>query len=369
MLSKPTQQLTRLAPLHEALACIDAIAKPVRARKVDVAHAAGQVLAVDVTAARRLPPHALALCDGWAVESQRVGDAGPYAPIPLVPPPTWVDAGVPLPDGADAVLAPEAVILANGMAEAIGPASAGDNVLPAGADADTQPLRRAGERLRESDIAALRALGISDVQVCVPRIRVIPMLPAARAAGAIPALVAAAIARAGGVTRVDSPTDMLDLSSEGSEAFITIGGTGAGRQDRSVTTLASLGEVVIHGIGIRPGETSALGIVRSRPIIMLPGRIDAALAAWLVLGTRLLARLTGLQTPDSLPKVVLSRKIVSTIGLAEVIPVGFVSGGVEPLASGYFPLQALTRAAGWVFVPPGSEGFAAGTEVALHPLP
>lgn len=369
MLSKPTQHLTRLTPLHEAFACIDAIAKPVPARKVDVIHAAGQVLAADVMAACPLPPHALALCDGWAVESQRVTDAGSYAPIPLTPPPTWVDAGAPLPDGADAVLAPEAVVMTNGVAEAIGAASAGDNVLPAGADADTRPLRYAGERLRESDIAALRALGISDVQVTAPRIRVIAMLPTADAAGVTSALVAEAIARAGGTACVASSPDMLDLSDDGSDAFITIGGTGAGRHDRSVTTLASLCEVAMHGIGIRPGETSALGTVRSRPVLLLPGRIDAALAAWLVLGTRLLARLTGFTTPDPLPRVVLRRKIVSTIGLAEVIPVAFGTEGVEPLASGYFPLQSLTRAAGWVFVPPESEGFGAGTEVALHPLP
>jgi molybdopterin biosynthesis enzyme len=369
MLSKPTQLLTRLAPLHEAFACIDAIAMPVPARKVAVIHAAGQVLAADVTAARPLPPHALALCDGWAVESHRVSDAGSYAPIPLMPPPTWVDAGTPLPDGADAVLAPEAVVMANGMAEAIGAASAGDNVLPAGADAGTQPLRRAGERLRESDIAALRALGVSDVQVHAPRIRIVPMVPGAGAAAVISTLVAEAIGHGGGAAGVTSPAGMVDLAADGSDAFITIGGTGAGRQDRSVTTLAGLGEVAMHGIGIRPGETSALATVRSRPVLMLPGRLDAALAAWLVLGTRVLARLTGFTTPDPLVKVVLSRKIVSTIGLAEVIPVGLGSDGVEPLASGYFPLQALTRATGWVFVPPESEGFAAGTEVALHRLP
>jgi molybdopterin molybdotransferase len=369
MLSKPTQRLTRLTPLSEAFACIDAIAKPVQARKVDVVRAAGQVLAADVIASRPLPPRALALCDGWAVESHRVSDASSYAPIPLMPAPTWVDAGTPLPDGADAVLAPEALVMTNGMAEAIGAASAGDNVLPAGADADTRPLRRAGERLRQSDVAALRALRISDVPVHVPRIRVIPMLPAACVADVIPTLVAEAIARAGGAGGVASPPGMVDLSDDGCDAFVTIGGTGAGREDRSVTTFASLGEVAMHGIGIRPGETTALGTIRSRPVLMLPGRIDAALAAWLVLGVRLLARLTGLTAADPLPKVMLNRKIVSTIGLAEVIPVAFGTDGVEPLASGYFPLQALTRAAGWIFVPPESEGFAAGTEVALHPLP
>jgi len=60
---------------------------------------------------------------------------------------------------------------------------------------------------------------------------------------------------------------------------------------------------------------------------------------------------------------------VSTIGLAEVIPVGWHDGGVVPLASGYFPLQALTRAAGWILVPPDSEGFPPGAQVELRPLP
>jgi molybdopterin biosynthesis enzyme len=43
--------------------------------------------------------------------------------------------------------------------------------------------------------------------------------------------------------------------------------------------------------------------------------------------------------------------------------------GVEPLASGYWPMQAIAHADGWVMVPPESEGFAAGTQVAMRALP
>jgi len=46
-----------------------------------------------------------------------------------------------------------------------------------------------------------------------------------------------------------------------------------------------------------------------------------------------------------------------------------VADGVEPLASGYWPVQALTRADGWVLVPPESEGFPAGTVLEMRAFP
>ena len=49
------------------------------------------------------------------------------------------------------------------------------------------------------------------------------------------------------------------LADEQTDIVITIGGTGAGRDDGSVAMLARMGEVAIHGFGIAPGETAALG--------------------------------------------------------------------------------------------------------------
>jgi molybdopterin biosynthesis enzyme len=133
--------------------------------------------------------------------------------------------------------------------------------------------------------------------------------------------------------------------------------------------LARMGEVHIHGFGIAPGENAALGTVKGHPVLMLPARLDAALAAFLIVGEALLRRLTGALTSGPAMPVRLTRKINSTIGLAEVVPVRCVADGVEPLASGYWPAQALTRADGWVLVPPDSEGFAAGTQLEMRAFP
>jgi molybdopterin biosynthesis enzyme len=66
---------------------------------------------------------------------------------------------------------------------------------------------------------------------------------------------------------------------------------------------------------------------------------------------------------------VLSRKVSSSLGLAEVIPVRRSGAQVEPLASGYLSLATLATADGWILAPPDSEGYPAGTIVTVRPLP
>jgi molybdopterin molybdotransferase len=373
---KTIQRLSRLAPLHAVHARVDALALPVSAREVDVVRALGRVLAADAAAPMPIPVADVALRDGWAVRAEQVADAGPYAPVPLSP--AWVDVGEPLPYDADAVVLPDAVTANGGTVEALAPAVAGEGVLPAGADAEpARPLRRTGERLRAIDISALRAAGVPRVAVREPRVRVFCANALVDAVDdAVAPLIVRAIESGGGVAAVERATldageAALDktLRDQDIDAVVVIGGTGGGRHDASVRTLAAVGRVDIHGMGVRPGESAALGAAGRVPVLMLPGRLDAALAIWLVVGERMLDRLTGLAAREPGLPVTLARKVVSTVGLAEVVPVGRCEGGVEPLASGYFALQALTRAAGWILVPPASEGFPAGATVPLQPLP
>lgn len=68
-------------------------------------------------------------------------------------------------------------------------------------------------------------------------------------------------------------------------------------------------------------------------------------------------------------KAALTRKVTSTIGIAELVPLARSAHGVEPLAFGYLPLQSLARADGWMLVPPESEGYPAGAEIEMRPLP
>jgi molybdopterin biosynthesis enzyme len=127
--------------------------------------------------------------------------------------------------------------------------------------------------------------------------------------------------------------------------------------------------VACHGIGIAPGVTSAFGARGETPVLMLPGRLDAALAGWLLLGHPLVNALSGTTEPHPVVNGTLVRKIVSTIGVAEMILVRRGADGVVPIAAGFFPLQALLGADGYVIVPPESEGFPAGADVVVGALP
>jgi molybdopterin biosynthesis enzyme len=167
----------------------------------------------------------------------------------------------------------------------------------------------------------------------------------------------------------DLATTMGDAAID---ALIAVGGTGSGANDASIRSIASIGRVEIHGIALSPGETTAFGMIGARPVLMIPGRLDAALAVWLVLGRRLLARLTGAaekQGQEEEKTAVLARKIASPLGMTEVVPVKCCGGQAEPLASSYWPLQAIADANGWIEVPPGSEGYPAGAAVVVRAWP
>ena len=151
--------------------------------------------------------------------------------------------------------------------------------------------------------------------------------------------------------------------------MIVVGGTGSGRNDRSVHMLARLGRVAMHGLAIAPGDTAAFGFIGPRPILLVRGRINSVLAVWLLLGRPLLARLTGMNDEDEGAMLPLSRKATSNLGLTELVAVRRRDNGVEPLASGYLPLGALARSDGWIAVPAESEGYPAGTNVMVRPWP
>src|SRR5260370_4189468 len=149
-----TQRIARLTPLDAVLNRIDALVGPVAPRRVEIGDAVGRVVADDVMVAS-LPGAALALRDGWAVNSALTQDAGPYAPAPL-PSAIRIDAGARMPAGADAVAEIDSVAVRDGCPQAIAAVTPGEGVLAAGADADgATALLPAGRRFDPVPAAAL----------------------------------------------------------------------------------------------------------------------------------------------------------------------------------------------------------------------
>jgi molybdopterin molybdotransferase len=369
---EPLQAIPRLTPLPTLLDQIAREVTPTTPRATDLAGAAGRILAGDVMGSMR-PSAPLALMDGWAVMAEETLDAGSYAPALLATPPQRVEVGQAMPPGTDSVAPLDAVQVENGRAVVLSPVSPGDGVLPAGGDCmPSPPLRLAGERLRGADLAAFAAAGVTRLAVRQPRLRVVPLRLNSMGSAAA-RLIVGDVEQRGGVARLDENGDLsVAMVAENVDGFVALGGTGIGRRDTSVTTLRRDGKVAVHGVALTPGETVAFGFSGRRPVLLLPGRLDAALSAWLTIGRRMLAHLAGADiaklddTPPSLP---LARKVTSSVGLAEVVPVRRASDKVEPLAYKYLPLSVLTRADGWILVPAESEGYSAGALVSVWPLP
>jgi molybdopterin biosynthesis enzyme len=364
------QRIVRLTPLDDVLRRIDALVAPVTLRASDPAGALGATLAEDIVVDAAIPLAPRALRDGWAVTSDLTTDAGAYAPAPL-PSAVRVDVGELLPAGTDAVAPLDAVTVRGGVAQALAPVAPGEGVLAAGADiARGTTLLAAGHRLDRLRIALLAAAGVSAVRIRAPRVHLVTTRDGDAIIDVAVGCIADAIKSLGAVAVTDAATDLADaLADDGADAVIAVGGTGSGHNDASVRTLASAGKLHVHGVALVPGDTTAFGTVGARPVLALPGRLDAALAAWHLLGRDMLMRLTGGCEPFCLQTAKLTHKVTSTVGLTELMAVRCEGASATPIASGYVPFAALMRANGWILIKADSEGYPAQSEVVIRPWP
>jgi molybdopterin biosynthesis enzyme len=349
----------RLTPPDAAVSALRrVVAGPVAPRSLPVAEALGLVLAAPLVAAAPVPDRPAAAREGWAVAAAETLGAGPYAPAPLPSAPLPVAPGGPMPPGTDAVLLPFDLDAEGPLPQALSPLAPGEGVRQAGEDiAAGTLLRTAGERLAARDLPALAALGIAEVAVRIPRLAWIAADPTGD--GLRPFL--AALARAAGATLHEAAT--LREAAAGHDLILL-----AGEEERGAAAVAEAGRLLFHGLGARPGTTAGAGVVEGRPVLILPGRAEDALAAWILLAVPVLEALCGVAAPAPL-RLRLTRKVASTVGLAELVPLRLDgAGGAEPLAVGTLPLGALSAAGALHIVPPGSEGYEAGTEIPALPL-
>lgn len=364
------RRIVRLTPLEAILALIEARVGATTPRRSAVVQALGATLAKDVVVSD-CPPRPIALRDGYAVEALAIADASAYAPFPFAALPRRIEAGEILPPQTDAVTPLDAVVLRGDRAEAIAAVAPGEGVLPAGGDATSHtPLCRAGERVRGLDVAVMAAAGVADVTVRLPRLRLArggtvktPVIEAALV------LLARVVTKAGGAVVGEVVSLEAALADEEADGVVAVGGTGSGRNDGAVLSLAKRGRVEAHGIAIAPGDTAAFGFAGARPVLLIPGRLDAALAVWLLIGRHLVAKLASGSVDKKPAMLPLKRKVTSTIGLVELISIRCAAGMAEPLGSGYLSFATLTASDGFIVVPADSEGFPAGTQVAVTPWP
>ena len=335
-------------PLREALRCIAAEMPPLEAR----------------------PSRDIAAVDGYAFGSRDLVGASSYSPLPLSASPIWVEAGEPIPDGCDCVLDSDSVDVSGPMPQVLAEAIPGQGLRRAGGDiAAGSRVVEAGRRVLPRDLLIARAAGIMRLKVRRPRLCIVNIpggtvtadliAESAQTVGAEIITVAAAGRDAASIAAVigDTACDLL----------LSVGGSGVGRTDATVTALGMRGEVLAHGIALQPGRTAAVGRVGRTPVVALPGAPDQAFAAWWTLALPALDRLSG-RRPRRKLNLPLARKIASGVGIAEIVLLERKDGAWITLAVGELSLDAIARAEAWLAVPGGSEGFAAGAPVNAYML-
>jgi putative molybdopterin biosynthesis protein len=269
------------------------------------------------------------------------------------------------------------------------------HVRPMGEDmVATQLVLPAGQVLRPADLGAIAGSGHSRVKVAgKPRVAIIPTGTELVKIGKSPktgeiieynSMVLAAQVRewGGEATRFPIiPDDRREIIKQVKTAardhhlILLNAGSSAGSEDYSASVVEELGELLVHGVAVRPGHPVILGMIHKKgggkvPIVGVPGfPVSAALTGEIFIEP-LIARWLGRspREPDII-SAVLTRKIASPGGDDDFrrVVVGQVEGRTlaAPLSRGAGVISSLVRADGLALIPRGTQGEEAGVEVTV----
>ncbi|HTH26649.1 MAG TPA: gephyrin-like molybdotransferase Glp [Vicinamibacterales bacterium] len=390
-------------PLEEARQLIANACRPIdRTERVRLVDANGRAAAVDVHSTRDVPPFSRAGMDGFAVRAEDTFGASRYEPKTLRVidkvytgeiPKKSVEAGTaieiatgaPMPHGADAVVMVEETERVEGSlaTEALAkvavltPVYPRQNVGKQGADIVVgQTVIARGDVLNPSRIGALAALGVGDVEVYVrPTVAILStgneiadpgqeLLP-----GQIYDInkytLSTIIQEHGGVPMpfstaqdtIDALEEAIDgalgrrsLGEGGScDMLVFSGGSSVGERDLILDVIGRKGDIVFHGIAVKPGKPTVFGTIEGKPMFGMPGYPTSCLSnAYMLLvpALRAMARLHPRHTATvSLP---LGQRIVSTTGRHQFYTVKIVDGQAMPAFKASGDITSMSQADGYI---------------------
>jgi molybdenum cofactor synthesis domain-containing protein len=381
---------TSTISLDEARRRLDANVRPIaRIERVPLDAAAGRVAAADVASTLDVPPFARSAMDGYAVVAADLVNASAAAPMRLRildriytgrPSSATLDrgtcaeiaTGAPLPAGADAVVMVEDTAKAgDDVVEIRSAVAAGQNIGRRGADIRIgDPVVAAGDLLTPSRIGAVAAVGCAAVDVFAkPRVAILSTgnevvapgepLPPGHIYDVNRFTMAAIAAAHGGAPdprppapdTVDALIAALDACAA-ADLIVFSGGSSVGERDLVVDAIAARGEMIFHGIAVRPGKPTAFALVSGVPFFGMPGNPTSCLSnAYILLVPylRAVARLPA-YAPRTL-QAPLGRRIASAVNRHQFYTVRVENGVAMPAFKGSGDITSLSQADGYIEIP------------------
>ena len=383
------------ARFNEALTIAGAL-NHTKPETILIQNALGRITAAPVWAARSAPHYDSAAMDGVAVRSADTTGATETSPRSLSLPDQaqWVDTGEPIPDGFDAVIMVEVVEeIDDTTIQIISPVPPYNHVRAIGEDiVASELLLPENHRFRPADLGACAVAGVTEVQVRrKPRVAIIPTgtelvdIHADPKPGDIVefnSLVLGGMLSEWGAEPVGTPPvsdDRVKIRSAISEAVklhdivLVNAGSSAGAEDYTAGLVEELGDLVVHGVAIRPGHPIVLGVVEGKAVLGIPGYpVSAAIACELFVQPMVETLLGREVVPRQTEVAVVSRRVQSPMGEDEFLRVRLGQVGdrlvATPVQRGAGVISSLVRADGITLIPRSVEGLEAGSEVQVQLL-
>ena len=366
-----------------------------RTEAIPVWDACGRVTAHAVYAHICAPHYAASAMDGVAVNARDTFGATETTPITLNPGQFIVlDTGDPIPGGCDAVIMVEDIVI-----------NADGSITIHTAAAPWQHIRQIGEDIcagemilpshtavSPSAIGAMIAGGVLEIEVISkPLVGIIPtgneIIPPCTdpKPGEIlefnGSIFSAMVRSWGADAKVypivpdafDRIKDMVATAAEECDMVILNAGSSAGREDFSAKVIRELGEVLYHGIAMKPGKPAILGCRGSKPVLGVPGYPVSGIIVIEELLKPLIDHWLKIPAaPRQYTKATLTRPVVSGLKYEEFVRVrmGYVGDRLmaSPLSRGSSVVSSFMKADGILEVPQGLEGYEAGSEVDVRLL-
>lgn len=309
-----------------------------------------------------------------------------------------ISTGGMLPPGADAVVMVEYTEdLDENTVAILKPVAPGENVVRAGEDVEEgQVLIKRGSVLRPQELGALAGIGVLECVVYSrPRVAIISTGDEVVDPGEEPGVgqirdinsysIAALVNEAGGIAELygivpDTFAEMERVVSEAlakSDIVVISGGSSMGTRDVTAKVINHLGEpgVLVHGVSVKPGKPTIVGVVNNKPVLGLPGHPVSAMVLSEIFLVPLVRAFQGMgfePVPRLKVRAKLGRNLASASGRLDVIRVVLVDkdGEVwaEPVLGKSGLITTMVKADGFVEIPMHKQGLAAGeiVEVSLY---
>lgn len=187
-------------------------------------------------------------------------------------------------------------------------------------------------------------------------------------------MLEALVTEAGGVPRRYEPVeddyekikDAVQKGIEENDMVLINAGSSAGREDYTSHIIKDLGEILFHGIAIKPGKPTMAGIINSKAIIGIPGYPVSAFTAFEAL-VKPMIDMNSINKKEEVVRAVLSKRVMSSLKYEEFmrIKLGNVGGKLiaTPLNRGAGVTMSLVRSDGIAIIPKQSEGLEASSQI------